>query len=144
MSDQDSFFDEEPEPKGPGKSSGGTKPSAKTPARGSGQPAPRSGSRPASRSTTPPPVEPAGTQGETTWAIAALLAVVALLLGAICGFLLGTTLAGSGTTAAPATTTPAASTSQPSVLTTQQIQSGQLPPGHPTINSSASAATTGQ
>jgi hypothetical protein len=154
VSDQDFFFDEEPESKGPGNKGGRTPaaPSAKTPSKSSAgstarstQPAPRSGSRQPSRSTTPPPAAPSPAQGETTWAIAALLAVAALLLGAICGFLLGNTLAGSSGSAPVAnTTTPAASTTQPSVLTTAQIQSGQLPAGHPSINSSGSAATTGQ
>lgn len=131
MSDQDFFFDEEPEPKKPaGKES---KPASKPAA-------------PASAPAAPAPSS-SGSDQSTTWAIASLLAVVGLLLGAILGFLLGNTLAKNATTApvanTPAATAPSASSGGASALTSEQVQSG-LPAGHPAISTptTGSAVTT--
>lgn len=128
MSDQDFFFEEEPE---------GTKPADKS-------------SKAAKQPVTDAPatsVTSSGDDQSTTWAIAMLIGIIGLLLGAILGFLLGTSLAKS---AAPAATTPAATAPAANVpatnggqLTTEQIQGG-LPAGHPQVSipTSESAETT--
>lgn len=131
MSEQDFFFDEEPEAK-------------VTPAKAPKAPA-TSPSKSAAKTSTPEPVAYAADQS-TTWAVAALIGVVGLLLGAILGFVLGNTLAGSNSAApasssvaAPAT---AAGTQAAPQLTSQQISAGQLPAGHPAINASGAVVAT--
>jgi hypothetical protein len=139
VSDQDFFFEEEPAaPKRTGK---GAKSTA----------APSSAK--AGASTAVPPAPKPGPSAplliadqSTTWAIASLLAVAALLLGAILGFLLGTGLAKSRV-AVPAASVPAASapaaSATPAQLTSEQVRAG-LPAGHPAISvpASGSAVTT--
>jgi hypothetical protein len=136
VSEQDFFFDEDPEPdKTPGKSSkpAAPAPSAKLAAKSA---APAQSAAPASFA-----------DGSTTWAVASLLAVAGVLLGAILGFLLGTGMAKSASVSTPGTGVPAAvapaTSGQPSTLTSEQVQSG-LPAGHPDISTptSGSANTT--
>jgi hypothetical protein len=127
VSEQDFFFDDEPEAKGP---------SAKAPA----------AKAPSARSPKAPVASPAKVSAaapddqSTTWAIAALIGVIGLLLGAILGFVLGTTLAGKSATVA-ATPAPAVATQVAPQLTTQQINAGQLPAGHPAIPTTSVATT---
>jgi hypothetical protein len=133
VSDQDFFFDEEPDTKG---STGkGSKGAATAPAKRPSAPATKAAA----------PAQAIADDQSTTWAVAALLGVVGLLLGAILGFLLGTTLAGSRVSSAPATTAVTAVTgaqqqSAPQ-LTNSQVQAGQLPAGHPAITTSGNATT---
>ena len=125
MSDQDFFFDEEPKDTKP--SGKGSKPAAPA----------KSASAPAAMTGTSSSIA----DQSTTWAIASLMAVAGLLLGAILGFLLGTTMA-RNTVATPTASTPAATapnSTQPSALTSEQIQSG-LPAGHPAISNPASGS----
>jgi len=141
VSEQDFFFDEEPE---------GTKPATKsaaskaTPTKGSGPASAGSGK---SASKAAPVVEAPSSVADqsTTWAVASLLGVVGLLLGAILGFLLGNSLSATTTS----TTTPSApvtapqSGTAPSTLTSEQLNSGELPAGHPPIDASGTAGATG-
>ena len=124
MSDQDFFFDEEDEavseaPKASSKSGG----KAQAPAR---QAAPRQ------RSAAAPSAAPAG-EKQVSRTVAALMAVGALLLGVIIGFV----LPGGSTGATPSTGAAAGtgSTTAPGPLTEDQLSSGQLPEGHPPIES---------
>jgi hypothetical protein len=135
VSDQDFFFDEEPEAKAPE-----TK-GSKSPAPGAAKP-PRKTTQPeAPKTESAPPAGPV--DQSTTWAVAALLGVAGLLLGAILGFLLGSTLSGSSSTTPTslAPTTPSTQQAAPQ-LTTEQIQAGQLPAGHPKIGSTSTPTTT--
>lgn len=131
MSEQDFFFDEEPEAKAP---------AAKTPK------APKaSAPAPSKSSPAEPVVEASVADGTTTWAVAALIGVIGLLLGAILGFVLGNTLAGASASSGTSTTgapTPITGTQPAPQLTTEQISAGQLPAGHPAINTSGAAETS--
>ncbi len=124
MSDQDFFFDED------------EKPSAKKETK----PAPKGGAsssnaRPAAKNA-PAAAAPASS---VTYTVAALIAVAALLLGMIVGILLPVNV-GSQTTATSNTgvSGPTGGTSAPA-LTNEQMQSGQLPAGHPAIGGSSGA-----
>ena len=130
MSEQDFFFDEEPDDKAS---------SAKgTSAKGSRTPAP------AKAAAATPVAAVAVAEDSTTWAVAALIGVIGLLLGAILGFVLGTTLAGNSTaTTAASVNAPApVAGAQASPLTTEQISAGQLPAGHPAVNTSGAVDTS--
>jgi len=126
VSEQDFFFDEEPESKTP---------APKT--------APKS-ARPAGAAKATPVVEAApSSSSETTWAVASLLGVIGLLHGCLLRLLVSHSPAPAAA-AVPAPTTPAAtspSSGTPSTLTSEQINSGQLPAGHPPINASGTANT---
>ena len=122
VSEQDFFFDEEPEAKKPaGKD---TKPKA------------------SSAAAAPEPVTSSSFADQsTTWAVASLVGVVGLLLGAILGFLLGNSVAKTAVPAAPAITAPTGSPSAaPSTLTSDQVNQG-LPAGHPDISKPATGST---
>ncbi|MCX8007210.1 MAG: hypothetical protein N3B11_03735 [Coriobacteriia bacterium] len=106
MSDQDFFFDEEENET--------TKKPEKKAAAG----------RPAQR-TAAPAAKPQVFQQSVSTTVAALVAVIALLFGVIIGFLIPK---GAAT---PTTTGTGAVAPQ---LTPEQLQSGQLPPGHPDIS----------
>jgi hypothetical protein len=129
VSDEDSFFDEEPAPN-PGKQQ---KPAAKTTAPRPAQkaaPAARAAAAPRTRDAAPPQFF----DQTTTYAVAALIGVIGLLLGVLIGYLLlGTPTAAAPTSDTPAATVPAA-TQSGGQLTTQQVNAGQLPPGHPKIS----------
>lgn len=137
MSDQDFFFDEEPE----GKKT--AKPAAKAPS-----------AKPSARTTSPkaaapaaPSVSAASSDQSATMAIAALVGVAALLLGAILGFLLGNTV-GKSTVAAPKSTAiPTQTTGSTSSGQAGPLPAGvtTLPPGHPAVTvptNTADATTT--
>ncbi|HEY5505895.1 MAG TPA: hypothetical protein VIK83_00220 [Coriobacteriia bacterium] len=143
MSDQDFFFEDEPQaPKPSGK---GSK-SAAAPA----APKPRAPKAPAATASTPvtgasDPL--AFADQSTTWAVASLVCVCGLLLGLILGFALGTTLAKNAATAALPTpavtaTTPSTVSGGASTLTTAQLASGELPAGHPVVNIPATGSAT--
>jgi len=120
VSDQDFFFDEDEKPaqKAPGKTA---KPGAKS--------APVKSSKPA----------PSQTAGgiELTWTITALIAVVTLLLGVIVGYAIpkGSTVDTTGTPTGQ-------SQIQAPQLSPEEIQSGQLPAGHPDIGGMSGSGTT--
>lgn len=138
MSDQDFFFDEEDEavseaPKASSKSGG----KAQAPAR---QAAPKQ------RTAAAPSAAPAG-EKQVSMTVAALMAVVSLLLGVIIGFV----LPGGSTGTAPSNGAAIGTggTAAPGPLTEDQLNSGQLPEGHPPIESmgatgAAEATSTGQ
>ncbi len=141
MSDQDFFFDEVPENKKP------TKPASKDVASTSAAPAKRASSA-APKAAAPKTVAPVETAEEvrgldsTALAIAALVGVVGLLLGAILGFLLGGAIAKSSAAAPKSTTqtqTPAATGSTSGVAGPLSSDQTTLPPGHPVV----STPTTG-
>ena len=143
MSEQDFFFDEEPGPKAAAAKGAKTpaatsaKTPAKTPATSSAKSAPKAS----------PAVETTPSAGSfdqsTLYAIAALVGVIGLLLGATLGFLLGTTMA-SNSASSPSTSTaaPAASGSSAPALTQDQLTTTTLPAGHPQVNVGAAAGTT--
>ncbi len=122
MSDQDFFFDEDEKPaKSQSKSAPAKKPAT---------PAAKSGS--SSRNVVAAPAQ------SVTYTVAALIGVAALLLGIIVGILLPINTGAS-------TATPDAGLSGGGVqqtapqLTPEQMQSGQLPAGHPNIGGAAGA-----
>lgn len=126
MSEQDFFFDEEPEAKTP--AAKGSKATASAPSKS-----------PAVESA---PVTSVA-DGSTTWAVAALIGVIGLLFGAILGFLLGNALSGNTATAADAAAPAPITGTQPAPqLTTEQIAAGQLPAGHPAVNASGTSDTS--
>lgn len=105
MSDQDFFFDEEEN---------------ETPAKAEKKaPTPRQARTPSA------PAKQQVFQQSVSVTVASLVAVIALLLGVIIGFLIPR----GGTTSTPADTGVVAPQ-----LTPEQLQSGQLPPGHPDIS----------
>jgi len=142
--DQDFFFEDEPQaPKPSGKGSKSAAPAASKPK----APAAKTASAKAAPATATPVTDldesASFADQSTTWAVASLVGVCGLLLGLILGFMLGTTLAkNAAATAAVATpavtaTTPSAVSGGGSTLTTAQLQSGQLPAGHPAISTPA-------
>jgi hypothetical protein len=143
VSDQDFFFEDEPQAPKP---SGSRSKAPAAPA----SPKPRTPT--ASDATVSTPVTGAAdplaiADQSTTWAVASLVGVCGLLLGLILGFMLGTTLAknaatASVTTPAVSATTPAAVSGGGSTLTTEQLASGQLPAGHPAVNIPATSSAT--
>ena len=137
MSEQDFFFDDEPQTPNPAtKPPKAPKAATSTVKSAASKPAPSKSA--ASKKTAAVADEPAESfvDQPTTWAIATLVGVCGLLLGLILGFLLGTTLARNAavaTTATPVVTAPAAVSGGGSTLTSAQISAGQLPAGHPAI-----------
>lgn len=125
MSDQDFFFDED------------EKPTAKSQSKNAPAKKPASSSAKAG-STKPAAAAPAQS---VTYTIAALIGVAALLLGVIVGILLPINVGGAGTTATPNAGLTTTGQSQAPQLTPEQMQSGQLPPGHPSIGSGSTGAT---
>jgi hypothetical protein len=124
VSDQDFFFDED------------EKPAAKSQSKGSaskGNASPAKSGRPAAKNAAP------AQQQSVTYTVAALVGVAALLLGVIIGILLPINV-GSATTATPdAGLTGTSGQTQAPALTNEQMQSGQLPAGHPSIGGSSGA-----
>jgi hypothetical protein len=115
VSDQDFFFDDDEKP--------AAKSDNKT-AKKAGAPA----SRPASKGTpAPAPAQ------SVTMTMAILFAVIGVLLGVVIGLFVGNMLNPVGTNAvAPAATVAP-------TLTQDQLNSGQLPAGHPAITGGASS-----
>jgi len=117
VSDQDFFFDEED----------GAKQPAKAPATAKGKPVAR-------------PAEPARAsffEQSVSMPIAALMAVIALLVGVIVGFVIPT---GGATPPVTATTTAVATETAPQ-LSEDQLNSGELPAGHPDLSSMTGTGT---
>lgn len=139
MSEQDFFFDEEPE-------TAAEQPKPKNTRAKTDDAAPVKRTAPkAAKQSEPEPVAVPYESQMTTWSVAILLALVGLLLGAILGFFLGSALGKPATTTGTSTapigqTAPTDGT--PSTLTSEQI-SGGLPAGHPDI-SNTSTETTGK
>jgi flagellar basal body-associated protein FliL len=119
VSDQDFFFDEEEE----------------------AAPAPKRAERSAKSAKPAPTAQPAASQSvfsqDVSMSVAALMAVIALLIGVIIGIVLP--VGGSGS-ATPAATSSGAVVPAPQ-LTEDQLNTGELPAGHPDI-SDMSAGTT--
>lgn len=122
MSDQDFFFDED------------EKPAAKSQSKGA---PPKKPTTPSGKSPSPPEYTP---DRSVSYSIAALMAVAALLLGVIVGIVLPVNVGSQS----PATNTGTSGTgaSAPQ-LSPEQLQSGQLPPGHPNVGAAGSATATG-
>jgi len=123
VSDQDFFFDEDEQPTGkaaekPAKPGGKSSAAKTVPAKG-GKPAPAQAS--------------GGI--ELTWTITALIGVVALLVGVIIG------LAIPNNSAVDTTGSSGIQQTAPQ-LTPEEMQSGQLPAGHPDISGMASGTAS--
>jgi hypothetical protein len=113
VSDKDFFFDEDEKP--------ATKSGAKK------------GSTPAKSAA---PAAPASSQGITV-TVAVLIGVIGILLGVVLGIFVGKSLA------TPAITAQSSSTGLVAPqLTQEQLSSGQLPAGHPQINTSGTVEAT--
>lgn len=139
MSEQDFFFDEEPQP-----ASDEPKPAkASKPAKDAAPAASAPAKRPVKDAAPAEAIEPSADAQMTTWSVAALLAIVGLLVGAILGFMLGGALAKPAAVSSTGTPTTGAPVAAPSNLTTDQIEAG-LPAGHPPIDSIESTETTGK
>jgi hypothetical protein len=126
VSEQDFFFDEEPEAKAP--ATKGAKAPAKT----------------SPKASASAPAAPASASGDSTsYAVVALVGVIGLLLGAILGFVLGSTLAGNSASGPTASNIPAPTTlGTAPQLTPEQLNTTELPAGHPVISSSGTVETT--
>ncbi len=129
--DQDFFFEDEDVP---------TKADKSVTKAGGSKPAPKPAAKPAAK-PGPKPVaaqEPAFFDRQISVAMTGLIAVVALLVGII-----GTMLF-VGTPAAPVSTVPGAvgGTGVAPQLSPQQLNSGQLPAGHPAIPGAGAASGT--
>jgi hypothetical protein len=118
VSDQDFFFDEDEKPSKPAPSKSSAKSSSAKPVATS------------AKSTS----APAG-GFELTWTITALIGVVALLLGVIVGYAIP-----KGADIASPTTPTSTQTSAPQ-LTPEQLSTGELPAGHPSVGGASGAAT---
>lgn len=128
MSEQDFFFEEEPDAKSSStKGSKAPKAPVTTPSKSS--------------AAAPTPVS-ASSDDSTTWSVAALIGVVGLLLGAILGFVLGMTVVGNSASSTSLTPAPITGTQPAPQLTTEQISAGELPAGHPSVSPSGSGDTT--
>lgn len=133
MSDQDFFFEEEPENKDRS-SKASTK--AATP-----KTSPKAASTAVAESAVQDIDDDAPLlERPTTWAVAILIGVIGLLIGAIGGFLLGSN-SGAALPAA-SSTAPAASTAPAPELSNDQIESGELPAGHPPISTTGTPDAT--
>lgn len=117
MSEQDFFFDEEEQ-------AAAEKPVAKKT------------DSPSATAPGKPAVVAAGAQS-VSMTIASLIGVVALLAGVIIGIVLPV----GASTDVPAPTTPAGTESQAPQLSPEQLESGQMPPGHPQVGAPAGEAT---
>ncbi len=119
MSDQDFFFDEEDGAKQPAKatSAAKSKPVAARPAA---------------------PTRASFFEQSVSMSIAALMAVIALLVGVIVGFVIPT----GGTTPPVTTTTGAVATETAPQLSEDQLKSGELPAGHPDLGGMSGNGTT--
>lgn len=123
MSDQDFFFDEEDEPVKSAPSPRSKSTARTEPAR-SGAPRPRQSA----------PSSSAGFFDQSvSMAVAALMTAIGLLVGVIAGFL----IAPGGS--ARNTGSPVTGLEQAPALSGDQLQSGELPAGHPDISGMATA-----
>ncbi len=137
MSDQDFFFDEEDEKPARGEKASGSKSPGRKP----------SGTTPASASKAPAAAAPvaAGSVFEQSLnvGVASLLVVIALLLGVAVGIFVGESRANSALlTDVPAVTNTGGASAP--ALSQDQLNSGQLPAGHPSIGTTGSTSATGK
>lgn len=128
MSEQDNFFDEEPDAPSPAP-------------KGSKSPATAPSKSPA-EAPAPAVYDDAPAEGSTTWAIASLIGVIGLLLGAILGFVLGSTLSAAAVSTDTTAPAPITGTQSAPQLTTDQISAGELPAGHPSVGTTGSTGTS--
>ncbi|MHB9002750.1 MAG: hypothetical protein ACYC6C_01620 [Coriobacteriia bacterium] len=82
---------------------------------------------------------PAGDAQSVTMTVAALIGVVALLVGVIIGIVIPV---GGSTGTVPQPTTPGTNATAPQ-LSEDQLQGGELPQGHPDISGMATDTATG-
>jgi hypothetical protein len=137
LSDQDFFFEDE-------EADTTEKTEAKKPAAKNGaasKAAPKAASKPVVKAEPAEKAEQAASGSffdqSVTMAMASLIAVIALLVGVIGGFLLG----GSNTAGeVPASSAVAPAGTTAPQLTPEQMNSGKLPQGHPTVGAGAGAA----
>ena len=122
MSDQDFFFDEEGEASAPPAKDSSTTGAKSTPAS-----APRSPARQAAATS------PAFFEQSVSMMVAALMTVVGLLVGVIVGFVLAPGGTVGGGAISTGTQVPAPQ------LSPEQLESGDLPPGHPAIGEAGGA-----
>lgn len=154
MSDQDFFFEDEENEQDEAKTEAksdksGSKPAPKTPAK-SGTAAKSTTAKSSSTaakavaSKAKQPAEPSFFDREVTVAIASLVAAIALLLGVVIGYFVfgGTTPTATVGTTGAATQQGGAGSSAAPPLTQDQLNSGQLPQGHPSIGGGTSGSKT--
>jgi hypothetical protein len=143
LSDQDFFFEDEEDD---AEKTASKKPAAKG-ASSASKSSPKPAGRPAAKSSPAKaaPAKAAAPQQEqggflaqqVSMTVVGLIAVIALLVGVIGGYVLGGASQPPQEAAAPAT-------QQAPTLTQEQINAGQLPAGHPSISGgAASGAATG-
>ena len=154
MSDQDLFFDEEPSDKKPTLPAPKATPKASTPKASTPKAAtPKAAtpnadaslaakSAPSKAVPAAPVVASGGSDSSTMMAVAVLIGVVGLLLGAILGFLLGSTVAKSASAPKPSgAQSQTVDTGSGSTGVAAPLSSGAtLPPGHPAVNTPAASA----
>ncbi len=134
MSDQDFFFDDEEVEESP---KGGAK-----------KPSPKGGSSKPVKAEKPVAAAAEGVsffEQAVPMQVVALVAVIALLIGVIGGFFLAPKPIASNTTVLPAstgTTSGGTGTGGAPSLTEDQLNSGQMPAGHPDVSGAESTATT--
>lgn len=126
MSDQEFFFDEEEEvaDKAPKPSSPQSRKSApKRSGTSAPKPAPRT-----SAASSAPTAGGSLVEKQVSLTVAALMTVIGLLLGVIIGFV----IPDGGTVSSSGTATPSTGSTAPQ-LSPEQLESGELPAGHPPI-----------
>ena len=135
MSEQDFFFDEEPESKAPAAKS--AKAPAKTPSKAAAK-TPATASTDASATVdSKTTADPAALSTDTLYSIGALIGVLGILLGAILGFLLGNALAPGSSASTSTLPAPTVGSQSAPTLTEEQLTTSTLPPGHPSVGTSA-------
>ncbi|HEY3317498.1 MAG TPA: hypothetical protein VGK50_03640 [Coriobacteriia bacterium] len=136
MSDQDFFFDEEDEKP--------AKAEKAAPAKAPGRKASAATSSPAAKTPSrPAPASGGGSffDQEVNMGIASLVVVIALLLGMLLGVFIGQSRANNAALLnVPAATNTGGGSAPP--LSQDQLKSGQLPAGHPSIGATGSTTTT--
>lgn len=145
MSDQDFFFDEDETTAAEAAKPASKSASKATPGRSSAAKAtPAAKTTPAAKAPAAKAAPASAGGSQVSLTVAALMTVVGLLLGVIIGFVLpgggSSTTTGTTTTGAPAGMGGTGSAAPQ--LSEDQLQSGELPPGHPPVASSESSETT--
>lgn len=137
MSDQDFFFDDEDA--APEKAQAVEKPSGQQ----------RKPAKAAPKASKPSAVTDAQATGSgqlfeqnVTLAVAALLMVIALLIGVIIGIFVGGAISGPATPASSITAPETTGGGNAAPLSPDQLNSGELPAGHPDIGGGGAATAT--
>jgi hypothetical protein len=123
VNDQDFFFDEDEQPKNV-----------------SAKPAAKKSAASAPKGAAVVVAAPAGEQS-VSMTVTALVGVIAILLGVIIGIFIGRGLAAPAGVAATGTGGAPAAAGQAPQLSPEQLNSGQLPPGHPNIGGGAASGS---